>query len=95
MPSESSTTRAADAGTRSTRVRRPVPASDRWAEEIVQALATLTPAERTVLQLTYREDMTTREIAIRCGLPLAQVRSTLAVALQRLAVALELGPDHG
>jgi RNA polymerase sigma-70 factor (ECF subfamily) len=54
-----------------------------------QAITALPVAQREVLELRHREDITFREIAGRLGRPLGTVLSQMRAALQKIAVALE------
>lgn len=59
----------------------------RW--QVRMALERLVPEHREVLQLSYFEGLTLREIAERTGLPLGTVKSRTSYALQNLRLALE------
>jgi RNA polymerase sigma-70 factor (ECF subfamily) len=53
------------------------------------ALESLTPAHREVLDLTFREDLRQADIAKRLGLPLGTVKTRSYYALRALKLALE------
>lgn len=55
---------------------------------VVQALQRLSPKHREVLTLRFYEQLTLREIAGRCGIPLGTVKSRLSWALRRLRALL-------
>ena len=55
---------------------------------IARALINLPPEQRTVVELTYFQACSSREIAERLGEPEATVRSRLRLARQRLAQSL-------
>jgi RNA polymerase sigma-70 factor, ECF subfamily len=58
-------------------------------DRVRQALATLTPNQRLVIELLYFEGLSCQEIAGRCGMPIGTVKSRLAAALERLRQALD------
>lgn len=62
------------------------------AREVREALATLSPAQREVLALTYTEELSHAEIAQKTGLPLGTVKSHARRGLASLRAAL-LGTD--
>ncbi|MCI0653748.1 MAG: sigma-70 family RNA polymerase sigma factor [Methylococcaceae bacterium] len=49
-----------------------------------RAVETLSPKQRTVIQLSYFQGMTCQEIADRCQIPIGTVKSRLASALHSL-----------
>ena len=57
-------------------------------EEIVKALACLTPEHREVLELAFFQDFACKEIATIIGIPLGTVKSRLSYARRALKVAL-------
>ena len=58
-------------------------------ESIDVALATLSPHERSVIQLAYGDGLSQSEIATRLGWPLGTVKTRTRRALQRLSDRLE------
>ena len=58
-------------------------------ESIDVALATLTPHERSVIQLAYGDGLSQSEIATRLGWPLGTVKTRTRRALQRLGDRLD------
>lgn len=63
-------------------------------DRVWQALQRLSPKHQEVLTLRFYEQLTLREIAGRCGIPLGTVKSRLSWALRRLR-ALLLVPVAG
>jgi RNA polymerase sigma-70 factor (ECF subfamily) len=59
------------------------------AQAIQRAFATLTPAQRRVLELAYQEELSQPEIAQRTGLPLGTVKSHARRGLAALRAALQ------
>ena len=59
------------------------------AQAIQRAFATLTPAQRRVLELAYQEELSQPEIAQRTGLPLGTVKSHARRGLAALRAALD------
>ena len=57
-------------------------------EEIIQALACLTPEHREVLELAFFQDFACKEIASIVGIPLGTVKSRLSYARRALKTAL-------
>lgn len=57
-------------------------------EEIVQALACLTPEHREVLELAFFQDFACKEIAAIVGIPVGTVKSRLSYARRALKAAL-------
>ncbi len=57
-------------------------------EHLTRALATLPEAQRVVLQLAYREQMTQREIAKHTGIPLGTIKTRLELGLRKMAACL-------
>jgi RNA polymerase sigma-70 factor (ECF subfamily) len=57
-------------------------------EEIMQALACLTPEHREVLELAFFQDFACKEIAAIVGIPLGTVKSRLSYARRALKTAL-------
>jgi RNA polymerase sigma factor (sigma-70 family) len=54
----------------------------------------MSEAEREVISLAYRDDLTQSEIAARLGWPLGTVKTRTRRALHRLRAALaEIAPD--
>ena len=64
-----------------TTVDVPTSAAESW---LVEALATLTPRQRTALALRYVEDLDVRGIAARMGCSEGTVKSQLSRGIQRL-----------
>lgn len=62
-------------------------------QALQQAFASLSPVQRTVLELAYREELSQPEIAERTGLPLGTVKSHARRGLAALREALEDGTD--
>lgn len=62
---------------------------------LVQALLRLSPKHREVLTLHFYEQLTLREIARVCGIPLGTVKSRLSWALRRLRGLLLLPERQG
>mgnify|MGYP001470728279 CR=1 FL=1 len=62
-------------------------------QALQQAFASLSPVQRTVLELAYREELSQPEIAERTGLPLGTVKSHARRGLAALREALEVGTD--
>lgn len=60
---------------------------ERWAG-LRRAVAALPPAERSVLLLRYREDLTYKELAQALGWPMSLVKNRLSRARRRVAEAL-------
>jgi RNA polymerase sigma factor (sigma-70 family) len=58
---------------------------------LADALSSLSPRARQVVQLAFYEDLTHEQIAARCDLPLGTVKSDLRRSLQRLGRHLRLG----
>ena len=52
--------------------------------QVRRALSTLSEIQRTVLELSYFEGLSCREIAERCRVPIGTVKSRLAAALAKL-----------
>jgi len=66
----------------------------RWARAVVRtALATMSEAERTVLELAYDDGLAQSEIAVRLGWPLGTVKSRTRRAMATLRGMLESVPD--
>lgn len=63
-------------------------------QALQQAFASLSPVQRTVLELAYREELSQPEIAERTGLPLGTVKSHARRGLAALREALEDGTDR-
>ena len=59
------------------------------AQAIQRAFASLTPAQRRVLELAYQEELSQPEIAQRTGLPLGTVKSHARRGLAALRAALD------
>ncbi len=59
------------------------------------ALESLSPDHRQVLELSYRRDLTQRDIADRLGVPLGTVKTRTFYALRALKQALEMRDVHG
>lgn len=59
------------------------------------ALDALSPEHRQVLELSYRRDLTQRDIADRLGVPLGTVKTRTFYALRALKQALEVRDVHG
>ncbi len=59
------------------------------AQSLQRAFRALTPAQRTVLELSYREELSYPEIAQRTGLPLGTVKSHARRGLATLRDALQ------
>lgn len=57
-------------------------------QAVQRALRALSPAQRTVIELTYREDLSQPEIAQRTGLPLGTVKSHARRGLAAMRAAL-------
>ena len=57
--------------------------------DIGEALAELTPAQREVLELQYREDLTQAQVAERLGIPLGTVKTRTMHGLRALARHVE------
>lgn len=57
-------------------------------QAVQRAFRALTPAQRTVIELTYREDLSQPEIAQRTGLPLGTVKSHARRGLAAMRAAL-------
>ncbi len=70
------------------------PAIDGMADRMLlaDALTTLSPRARQVLELAFYQDLTHQQIADRCNLPLGTVKSDIRRGLQRLRHHLET-PD--
>ena len=62
-------------------------------QALQQAFASLSPVQRTVLELAYREELSQPEIAERTGLPLGTVKSHARRGLAALREALQEGTD--
>ena len=62
-------------------------------QALQQAFASLSPVQRTVLELAYREELSQPEIAERTGLLLGTVKSHARRGLAALREALEVGTD--
>lgn len=58
-------------------------------ERIAAALATMPDAERTVIVMAYRDELTQQEIAQRLGWPLGTVKTRTRRALARMRALLE------
>jgi RNA polymerase sigma-70 factor (ECF subfamily) len=74
----------------------PTPGPDALVDRllIAQALASLPPTARQVVELAFYSDLSQSEIADRLGLPLGTVKSHMRRALQRLRPHFEVGdPD--
>jgi RNA polymerase sigma-70 factor (ECF subfamily) len=57
--------------------------------DVGEALATLSPMHREVLELQYRSDLTQSQVAERLGIPLGTVKSRTTYAMRALARELE------
>jgi RNA polymerase sigma-70 factor, ECF subfamily len=57
--------------------------------DVGEALATLSPMHREVLELQYRSDLTQSQVAERLGIPLGTVKSRTMYAMRALARELE------
>jgi len=57
-------------------------------EEVSAALACLTPEHREVLELTFFQDFSGKEIAVIVGIPVGTVKSRLSYARRALKAAL-------
>jgi RNA polymerase sigma-70 factor (ECF subfamily) len=57
-------------------------------QSVLRAFRALTPAQRTVIELTYLEDLSQPEIAARTGLPLGTVKSHARRGLAAMRAAL-------
>ena len=53
--------------------------------DVGEALETLTPAHREVLELQYHGDLTQRQVAERLGIPLGTVKTRTLYALRALS----------
>ncbi len=63
-------------------------------ETLARALASMSPPERQVIALAYRDELTQSEIAERLGWPLGTVKTRTRRALRRMRDALaEIAPD--
>ncbi|MFY2764628.1 sigma-70 family RNA polymerase sigma factor [Arenimonas sp. MALMAid1274] len=62
-------------------------------QALERAYGALTPIQRTVLELAYREDLSQPEIAQRTGLPLGTVKSHARRGLAALRSALPAGTE--
>lgn len=60
-----------------------------------RALETLSEGQRTVVELSYFEGLTCREIAARCDIPVGTVKSRLSAAMQKLRQHLKPGSRAG
>ncbi len=56
---------------------------------VLQALASLPPEQRQIIELAYFAGLTHQEIATSLGIPLGTVKSRLRLALERLGRAFE------
>lgn len=56
---------------------------------VAQAVSTLPPDQREVIQLAFSEDLTHMEIAGKLNQPLGTVKSRMRLAYQKLSAALE------
>ncbi|GAB2689362.1 SigE family RNA polymerase sigma factor [Thalassiella azotivora] len=67
-------------------------------DEVVRALASLTPRERSVVVLRYYADLTEQQVAADLGVSVGTVKSTASRALARLrqdgSTAGATGPDQ-
>jgi RNA polymerase sigma factor (sigma-70 family) len=61
----------------------------RWAEDLIQALGTLRPDERSFVQLSYFDGLPHAQIAEQDHVPVANVSQVIAAAMQQLARVLE------
>lgn len=59
-------------------------------ERVRRALRILTPADRTILRLAYREGVPPREIAQRLGEPVESIRERKSRAVARLRRAFRV-----
>jgi RNA polymerase sigma-70 factor (ECF subfamily) len=66
---------------------RPNHISDRVIAQ--RALESLSEEQRTVIELSYFEGLTCREIAVRCEIPVGTVKSRLSAAIQKLRQQLK------
>ena len=57
--------------------------------DVGEALGTLSPAHREVLELQYRSDLTQTQVAERLGIPLGTVKTRTLYALRALAAELK------
>jgi RNA polymerase sigma-70 factor (ECF subfamily) len=55
--------------------------------ELQRLLSALPPAQRTVLELAYRDGLSQQEIALRLGIPLGTVKGRLRLGLEKLRAA--------
>ncbi len=56
---------------------------------VLQALASLPPEQRQIIELAYFAGLTHQEIATFLGIPLGTVKSRLRLALERLGRVFE------
>jgi RNA polymerase sigma-70 factor (ECF subfamily) len=56
--------------------------------DVGEALETLSPAHREVLELQYRDDLTQRQVAERLGIPLGTVKTRTLHGLRALTAEL-------
>jgi len=56
---------------------------------VLQALASLPPEQRQIIELAYFAGLTHQEIATSLGIPLGTVKSRLRLALERLGRLFE------
>lgn len=59
-------------------------AVDQEAEQLKQAIARLTPAQREMIEQAYIGDLTHQEISAQTGLPLGTIKSRIRLGLDRL-----------
>lgn len=58
---------------------------------VESAIQELSPQQRAIFALRWREDISPKEIAERMGIPAGQVRSQLCFAISRIRATLERG----
>ncbi len=63
-------------------------------EGVRDALLSLPPLHREILELRFEHDMSYAEIAAALGIPIGTVRSRLHHALRRLRAAMDADPDN-
>ena len=72
-------------------VEAPASAEITMTDAMLDAMTQLTPVQREVLQLRYREDMSYAEIALVLGCPIGTVRSRLSAAKDHLLSLVRSG----